>query len=354
MTYRNFLFRKDTKNNKAGGGVIKPASRYYLLTKKHFMPFLINGEHAADAFKSIEPPKGAKFAVFKRLNFNGVQLTTSKGPLTKHTSSCGVPCDFVTLKDPLSPTHTDQVHVRYYTNKTTTMGLGNKPQEVYTPDSIDFTGESLKVNLKTGEGLELYRMMKVNPMMKEIGERIGKTMPVMYELYEPEKHAKEANKAISARNKAIALVYDEERVPDSLAAKIHKHILQLEPQAFSTPTAELIDTEGYDEMRLDLSNWATKNPAKFEKLVSDANLGLRAKIKEAQALGILKFSIVENQWLWEKTKDAKKNKVVLVVAPGEDEVAELIVYYTTEFTGKKLLEALNAELKAVEVPIGLL
>ncbi len=312
------------------------------------MPFLINGEHKPDAFKEIEIPKGT-FAIFKRHNFNGFVMQSAKGPITKHTASCGVTVDFVTLESPLSPTNLNQVHVRYYTNKSTVMGAGNKLEERYTPDAIDFIGESLKVNLKSGEGQDLFRMLMINPMNIKIGSKVGKEMPISYELYEPQKQAQAANKATSERNKAIALVYDEEKVPNDLAANIHKHILQTSAQAFNVHTTELVETENFDQIRLDLSNWATKNHAQFEKFVANVNVGLRSKIKDAETAGIIIFKRIEMQWEWLNTKKDRRNKVIATVPPGEDEMTELISFLTSNSLGKRLTEEIEGELKAVAV-----
>ena len=312
------------------------------------MPFLVDGKPKENAFAEIEIPKG-NFAIFKRKNFKGFQVQTSKGIVERNVPSCGVIVEFVTLKNPLAKSNNlEQCLVRYYTNSTSSQGANGQINTTYFPDAVDFHGEVLKVPLKTAEGQELYRMLKINPMNVEIGKRIGKEMPISYEEFDPLAVAKAANELTASKNRAIAMVYNEDKVPNDLAINLHKHILQGEAQVFATGTAELLETDNMQQIRLDLSTYATNHPTKFEKLVANANLGLRAKIKECESFGIIEFSSIESQWMWNTTQRVRKNKVITTVPAGEDEMQELLAFLTSNSLGKRVLEDIDNELESAK------
>lgn len=317
----------------------------------------INGEPKSNAFENIpfcKIPK-SKFVTFVRLNTAPLRIYTDwrdkeqgGGPIgekiERNTQSWAVPAvvyTFSTFNEASSDV--DRVEVRWYRSKAQQVNpMTNQPLLAYE-DLILFQGLEMRLDMSKVEDKELFRFLMIHPLNELHASRLGATP--MFKLVEPEKVAAERNKKIQLENQAIAMLYDEDKVPDNVAVKIHK-FLQPEQPAWKN-TDELVADGEMATIRVNLSDFIKKKPNEFIKHVNDHNVGLRAEIKEGLDKGVLIYD--KNVWLWGKTSLTKNNKQIVVVPAGEDETFELIQFFVTgKKQGSRALEDLRTELKALQ------
>lgn len=317
----------------------------------------INGTTKSNAFENIPFCKipRSRYVTFVRLNTAPLQIYSDwkdkehgGGPtgskIERNTQSWAVPAVFYTFSTFNEATSDiDRVEVRWYRSKAQQINpMTNQPLLAYE-DLILFQGLHMRLDMQKVEDKELFRVLMVHPLNELHSARLGATP--MFKLVEPEKVAAERNKKIQIENKAIAMLYDEDKVPNAVASKIHGFLQPEQPNW--TLTAELVAVEDYDTIRVNLSDYIKKNPDNFIKLVNDHNIGLRADIKQATEAGILIYD--NNDWLWSKTQAVKNSKKIVTVPAGEDETNELIQFFVTgKNIGKRALEDLRSELKALQ------
>jgi len=263
----------------------------------------INGVLTPDAFKEFDDLiKNKKEVIFSRLdvkplqvyeNWKGIEqgYGPSGSPVNigeKHAIT--IPMEFVTLLNHDKNTKVyAQATVRYYRSKTPVM-VGNV--QTFNYDAGDgnpnftFTGGSLKLNVQTAEGKELFRILMAHPCNADHPEHGPKKVP-LFRLLRPEVESKSFNEREKTVNKAIGVVYNAQEVPNKLAEKLHKRILQDNPGLGWTPTDELVASNDLDTLRSNLASYAKLYPSELIELVNSANLGLRNTITEAFDLMIL-------------------------------------------------------------------
>jgi hypothetical protein len=312
----------------------------------------INGVKTPNAFADIpfcKIPKG-RYVNFVRIDCQPLTIysdwaDSKQGGATgvkieRHTSSWAVPLFVQTMSTFYEGASDISLkEVRWYESMATQQDPVSRQSLTVYEGLVLFNGPNLKLDMNKQSDKELFRFLMVHPMNELHSNRLG-VKPV-FRLVEPEKIAAEKNRKKQLANTAIALIYNEDKVPNSVAAKIHKNLFAAEGW---NNTGELILIEDYETIKMNLSDYAANNPEELIKMVNDHNIGLRAEINEGVTAGIIVFD--SNEWLWGKTKAVKNNKSFLTVPAGEDEITELITFFVTnKKLGARALEDLRNELK---------
>lgn len=303
------------------------------------MAIEVNGVLKPTALDHIKIPKGK--VTFHRLNVKPLIKFTENGKKESFTSSVGIPMFFQTpvVRDANAGANGTE-EFRYYTSKSEQMVMGSKVT-VYEPISIDIVGMSKTLNMNSIADQELYKILMIHPLNSANAALTGKT-PI-FEIFEAQKIAGEANNKEKERNRAVALAYNEEEVPNSLVEKIHRTIFE------ASVTDEYILKGDYESIRSDVAVYSRQNPKEFTKAVSDASLGVRGELKEAIEKGIIVLE-KDRVWKWGNTKAVKNNKVITEVSVGEEPFDELVLFMRTDKKAKATLEFIRTEIENWGVP----
>jgi len=254
-----------------------------------------------------------------------------------------IPMEFVTLREHGKlDKQFDQVTVRYYRSKTPVTIGGNV---VYNYDAgdgnpnITFSGGSMKVNVQTAEGKELFRVLMAHPCNSEMAEHGPRKQP-LFKLLRPEQESKGFNEREKLTNKAIGMVYNPNEVPNGLALKMHKRLLHDNPGLAWTPTEELEATNDFETLRSNIASFAKLHPNDVVDMVKSANLGLRNTISDAVHYLVIDHN--DKKWFWgEKVK--KNNRDICPISIGEDPVDALVAYLLYDGAGKKAHATITEE-----------
>lgn len=325
----------------------------------------INGVVDPNAFDTFnELLKGKKQVVFARMDVKPLKVypdwhgkESGYGPVgspiaigEKHAIT--IPMEFTTLKYFANGSH-EQVLVRYYKNKTTSTNNG----VAYTTyDAGDggpaflFEGNSIKLNVTTAEGKELFRVLMAHPSNAEHPD-YGPKKPPLFRLLRPEETARKENEKEKISNKAVAMAYNTDLVPDALAIKIHKSLRNDNGGLAWTDTDELINANEMEMLRSNLASYARQNPDEFNELVGTANLGIRNTINEAYNSLILDRN--EKAWFWgEKVKG--NNREICKISIGEEPMDALVAFLVYDKAGKKVHQKITDEMESVQATAKLL
>ena len=263
----------------------------------------------------------------------------------KHATS--IPMEFITLKEMKTGNH-EQVLVRYYVNKSTTTLAGGIRQDIYdagdgNPNFL-FQGSSIKLNVATAQGKELFRVLMAHPCNADYPAHGPKKVPI-FRLLRPEDHAEEENNREMKINTAIALAFNSDIISDSLAAKLHKSIL-LDNQGLNwTGTDELVAANEYGRVRNNLASYAKIKPEDFTELVNSANVGIKNLIGEA-----VNYLVIENdgkKWTWGE-KVRKNNRHICDISVGDDPTDVLAAFLVYDKGGKVAHKTITDTLEGIK------
>lgn len=344
---------RSKKRNKAGD-----ANPPLIYKPKQNSMIEIDGKVDPNAFREFDKLiQGKKEVIFARLDVKPLRVYEnwkgeeqgygpSGSPVNigeKHAIT--IPMEFVTLKyHDKENKQFDQVTVRYYRSKSP-VTYGNVTTFNYDAGdgnpNFTFSGSSMRLNVQTAEGKELFRVLMAHPCNADHPEHGARKTP-LFKLLRPELESKSYNEREKLVNKAIGMVYNALEVPNGLAIKMHKRLLHDNPGLGWVPTEELEEANDFDTLRSNLASYAKLHPDDVVDMIKSANLGLRNTISEAVDLMIIDHN--EKKWFWgEKIK--KNNRDICVIPVGDDAVDTLIAFLLYDKAGKKTTETIQAEVE---------
>lgn len=327
----------------------------------------INGEITPNAFDHFdEHIKGKKEVIFVRTDTKPLKVYENwkdkkegYGPSgssvsigEKHTIA--IPMEFYTLKTFGGDAKPEQVHVRYYVTKTPMVLPGGVQGTNYDAGqgcaAYLFEGDSIKINIKTAQGLELYRVLMAHPSNEEHPAK-GPKKPALFRLLRPEQSSKAANERMQLINKCIAAIYNEKDMGKTDLVKIHKHISAANPGIGWMDTVELADADDYDTIKSNLAAYANANPKEAFDLLNMANVGLVNLITECEKAGVVVYNDTLRRWFW--SANVKRNiPEICDVGVGQDKKDALMAHLIYDDKGKKVHEIMKSELEKTKSSSG--
>lgn len=317
----------------------------------------INGKVDPKAFEIFDDLiKHKKEVIFARVDVKPLQVYEnwkgseqgygpSGSPVNIGEKHCiSIPMEFTSLRE-FTTGNIEMVEVRYYRNKTTTTLAGGIQQTIYdagdgNPNFL-FQGGSLRLNVQTAEGKEMFRVLMAHPCNAEYPQHGPKKVP-LFRLLKPEESAQKRNNLEKQINKAIGLCFNEDAVPDNLAIKLHKALLSENAGLGWVGTDELVATKEIETLRSNLASYAKLKPDDFMELVGSANLGIRNVINEC-----VEYLVIENdgkKWTWgEKVK--KNNRDICKISIAEEPVDALVAYLLYDKNGKAVQKVMSETLE---------